>query len=279
METKKVWYITGASKGLGLSLVKKLLSKGEIVAATSRSAGALIEAVGFSDSENFLPLSVDLTDCNAIWQSVQQTYAKFGRIDVAVNNAGYGIGGALEELCDKEIRDNFEVNVFATINVIKEVLPIMREQKSGHIINISSIAGFAPATGWGVYAATKYAVTGLTEVLAEDVRPLGIKATVVMPGAFRTQFLTGESLVFAKHTIEDYQTVRDTHERYKGMDGKQLGDPEKAADLFIELAENPEPPVRLFIGSDAVNRAGTKLGLYTDEVAQWKSLSVSTDFN
>lgn len=278
MSTKKVWYITGASKGLGLTLVKKLLDNGEKVAATSRSVDTLIEAVGLPESELFLPLSVDLTDCNSIWQSVQQTNAKFGGIDVAVNNAGYGIGGTLEELDDKDIRDNFEVNVFATINVIKDVMPIMRKQRSGHIINISSIAGFAAGTGWAVYAATKFALTGLSEVLADEVKPFGVNVTVVMPGAFRTEFLSSESLVLPKHPIADYQAVRDSHARYLTMDGNQAGDPEKAADVFIALAEMPEPPVRLFLGSDAFNRASAKVELLKQGLERWQDTSFSTDF-
>ena len=279
MSTKKVWYITGASKGLGLTLVKKLLDAGERVAATSRSVDALIDAVGIPETEFFLPLSVDLTDCNSIWQSVQQTNAKFNGIDVLVNNAGYGIGGTVEELDEKDIRDNFEINVFATINVIKDVMPIMRAQRSGHIINISSIAGFAAATGWGVYAATKFAVTGLSEVLAEEVKPFGVKVTVVMPGAFRTEFLSGESLALTKHPIADYQAVRDSHARYLTMDGKQAGDPEKAADVFMALAEMPEPPVRLFLGSDAFNRASAKTDLIKCDLTRWKDTAYCTDFD
>lgn len=279
MSTKKVWYITGASKGLGLTLVKKLLDNGDRVAATSRSVDALIEAVGLPECDMFLPLSVDLTDCNSIWQSVQQTNAKFGGIDVAVNNAGYGIGGTIEELDEKDIRDNFEVNVFATINVIKDIMPIMRKQRSGHIINISSIAGFAAGTGWGIYAATKFAVTGMSEVLAEEVKPFGVNVTVVMPGAFRTEFLSDDSLMLTKHPIADYQSVRDTHARFLKMNGNQAGDPEKAADVFIALTEMEEPPVRLFLGSDAYKRASAKVELLDQGLKRWQDTSYSTDFN
>jgi NAD(P)-dependent dehydrogenase (short-subunit alcohol dehydrogenase family) len=243
----KVWYITGASKGLGLALVKKLLAAGYRVAATSRNKSALETAVGETDSKNFLALEVDLTNAESIQKSVEQAHEYFGGLDIVVNNAGYGIGGSAEELSIDEIRGNFEINVFATITVVHSALPFMRAQRSGHIINISSIAGFTSTTGWSLYNAAKFAVTGFTEALAGDVAELGIKATVVMPGAFRTQFLNGESLFITNNHIDDYQAVHATHERFKTMDGKQAGDPEKAATVFIALAENPEPPVRLFL--------------------------------
>ncbi len=277
MNAKKVWYVTGASKGLGLSLVKKLLAEGYRVAATSRSAAQLLDAVGVN--EDFLALEVNLADNDSIWESVQKTYKHFGSIDVVVNNAGYGIGGAAEELSDKEIKDSFDINVFATINVVQHVLPFMRAQGSGSIINIASIAGFAAATGWGIYAATKFAVVGFSDVLAEDVRDLGIKVTVVAPGAFRTEFLSGESLVVSKNKIDAYQSVRDSHARYQTMNGVQAGDPDKAAEVFIALAENPNPPVRLFMGTDAYNRANAKLELIKSELEQWKELSFITDFS
>ncbi|WP_158825864.1 oxidoreductase [Mucilaginibacter lacusdianchii] len=275
---KKVWYITGASKGLGLALVKKLLQAGYRVAATSRSVETLQDAVGTGKEDSFLPLEVDLADSASITASVQQAVQHFGRIDVVVNNAGFGIGGSVEELSEKEVADSFGVNVFATINVIKSALPYMRKQQSGHIINISSIAGFAAATGWAMYAATKFAVIGLSEVLADDVRELGINVTVVAPGAFRTEFLSEQSLVLSENKIDDYQAIRDSHSRYLNMNGKQAGDPQKAADVFIQLAEMPEPPVRFFMGTDAYNRAVQKIDLLTSELEKWKELSFVTDF-
>jgi NAD(P)-dependent dehydrogenase (short-subunit alcohol dehydrogenase family) len=178
----------------------------------------------------------------------------------------------------KEIRENFEVNVFATIGVVHSVLPFMRAQRSGHIINTSSIAGFTPTAGWSIYNSAKFAVTGFTEALAGDVNEFGIRATVVMPGAFRTQFLTGESLYMAKNQIEDYTAVHATHARFAALNGSQLGDPEKAADVFIKLANNPEPPVRLFLGSDAVKRAEARIEQVTADLKRDKAISGSTDF-
>ncbi|QNF32834.1 SDR family NAD(P)-dependent oxidoreductase [Adhaeribacter swui] len=278
MTTNKVWYVTGASKGLGLALVKKLLQAGYAVAATSRSKNNLIAAVGDFDANNFLPLAVDLTSETSITQSVQETQAFFGKIDVVVNNAGYGIGGAVEELSAAEIQQSFEVNVFAPIRVMQAVMPYFRAQKSGHIINISSIAGFSAAAGWSMYAATKFALTGLTEVTADDVQELGIKATVVAPGAFRTEFLTDDSLVFAEQQLDDYATIRRSHEKYRTMNGNQQGDPEKAAEALIALAENPNPPVRLFLGSDAYRRAQAKVNALAQELEENKAVTFSTDF-
>ena len=277
-ENKKVWFITGASKGLGLALTKKLLIAGYRVAATSRNVESLREAVNEA-TDNFLSLEVDITDERSVEKAVQLTREKFGEINVVVNNAGYGIGGAIEELSREEIRQSFDVNVFGTLNVIKKVMPILRDQHSGHIINIGSIAGFAAANGWAIYAAAKFAVVGLSEVLAEDVKEFGIKVTVVNPGAFRTNFLTAESLSIAAHPIADYKSVRQSHEKYLKLDGTQIGDPEKAASVFIEIAENPNPPVRLFLGSDAYQRAVQKVELIKNDLETWKNISISTDFS
>ena len=278
MSAKKVWFVTGASKGLGLSLVKKLLQAGYSVAATSRTIDNLKIAVGSYNEKLLLPLQVNLGSATEITAAIQQTVDHFGKIDVVVNNAGYGIGGAVEELNEKEIQQSFEVNVFAVIKVMQAVMPFFRRQHSGHIINISSIAGFAPATGWAMYAATKYAVMGLSEVMAEDVKELGVHVTVVAPGGFRTAFLNDESLVYGANTINDYTAIRTSHQRYAGFNGQQQGDPDKAAEQFIQLAEMPNPPARLYLGSDAYARAKAKIELLTSELEANKAVSFSTDF-
>jgi NAD(P)-dependent dehydrogenase (short-subunit alcohol dehydrogenase family) len=275
---KKVWYVTGASKGLGLALVRKLVAEGHCVAATSRSLEGLEQAMASAPADQFLPLEVDLSDEASVAGSLLTTYEVFGRVDVVVNNAGYGIGGALEELTLEEIRNNFEVNVFAPMIVIRAAMPYLRAQRSGHIINISSIAGFAGATGWSVYAAAKQALIGLSDVLRQDVQSLGIHVTAVAPGAFRTQFLTKESLVFAGTPIEDYQDVRASHARYLSIDGKQIGDPVKAAEALIQIAEMPEPPSLLFLGSDAYNRATAKMRELEQLIEKWKALTLSTQY-
>lgn len=274
MNNSKVWYITGASKGIGRSLVEQLLLQGNKVAATSRQSSALSEIT----SENFLPLEVDLTDEKSIAKSLEETKKTFGKIDVIVNNAGYGIGGAIEELSEQEINENFNVNFFAVVKVIQQALPYLRNQRSGHIINISSIAGFAPGLGWSIYCAAKFAVTGLSEALANDLKPLGINVTAVLPGWFRTNFAKPDSIAFSKRQIDDYSFLRTAHQKMNEIDGKQLGNPDKVADTFIALVNNQNPPALLFLGSDAYNRANDKITHLSQQIQQFKNLSASTDF-
>ena len=278
MNTSKVWYVTGASQGLGLALVKKLLDNGYRVAATSRDARTLSRAVGLIDRGRFLALAVDLNNPDCIDESLQQTLAAFGRIDVVVNNAGYGMDGTVEETSESEIRDIFNVNVFATINVVKSVLPVMRGQRSGYIINIGSVAGFAGAPGWSVYSATKAAVAAFSEVIALDVKEFGIRVTVAEPSGFRTGFLTKNSLASITTKIDGYEAVKHTQDRYVAMSGQQAGDPDSAADIFIELAESSEPPMHLFLGNDAYKRASEKLAAMAAELEQWKSITIRADF-
>jgi len=278
MNTSKVWYVTGASQGLGLTLIKKLLDNGYRVAATSRDAHALSQAVGLIDSDRFLPLAVDLTNPDCIDESIQQTLAAFGQIDVVVNNAGYGMAGTVEEIAEQDIRNIFNVNVFATVNVVKRVLPVMRSQRSGYIINVGSVAGFAGAPGWSVYSATKAAVAAFSEVIALDTKDFGIKVTVVEPSGFRTGFLTENSLALTATKIEGYEAVKNAQERYLSANGQQPGDPERAAEIFIELAESAAPPMHLFLGNDAYNRASQKLVAMTSELEQWKTTTIGADF-
>lgn len=276
MENKQIWFITGASKGLGLSLVKNLLNAGHAVAATSRKLDELVNAAGAND--NFLPLQADVKDEAAVAAAFKSTVEKFGRVDVIVNNAGYGIGGSVEELSDAETRDSFDINVFGSLNVIRQAMPYLRAQRSGHIINISSIAGITANTGWAIYAATKYALVGLTESLAADIKEFGIKATVVAPGGFRTNFLEPDSIYIGKNPIPEYTAVRATHDRYLKMSGNQAGDPDKAAVAMIELAAMENPPLYLLLGSDAYNRANEKLERLSAEIKQYEALTKSTDF-
>ena len=279
MNTSKVWYITGASQGLGLILVKALLENGHRVAASSRNAEKLKEAVGIADPNGFIALTVDLNSADSIATSVQQTLDAFGRIDVVVNNAGYGMVGTVEEVGGQEVRDIFDINVLAAINVVREVLPVMRRQQAGYIINIGSVAGFVGAPGWSVYSATKAALAAFSEVLALDVQEFGIKVTVAEPSGFRTGFLTEHSLANIGTGIDGYEAVRATRERYLSGNGKQPGDPVRAAAIFMELAASDQPPLHLYLGEDAYNRASKKLKNMTDELESWKSVSISADFH
>ncbi|MFC3756650.1 SDR family oxidoreductase [Chryseobacterium tructae] len=276
MNHTKTWYITGASKGMGLSLVKKLLEKGHKVAATSRTIAAFEKLNG--RDENLLLLEVDLKDEESIGRSMERTIEKFGKLDVVVNNAGYGLGGAIEELSAEEIENNFQINFFAVVRVIQKALPYLRNQRSGHIINISSIAGFAPGLGWSIYSAAKFAVTGLSEALANDLKPLGINVTAVLPGWFRTHFAKQDSITFSQNQMEAYQFLRTAHQKMNEIDGKQLGNPDRLADVFTELTDAENPPALLFLGSDAYQRAENKMTQMADQLKQWEYLSFSTDF-
>lgn len=279
MNSSKVWYVTGASQGLGLTLVKKLLSAGYRVAATSRTADTLYRSVKLCDKTRFLALAADLTNADSVQHSVEQTITAFGRIDVVVNNAGYGMAGTIEETDDQEIQNIFNVNVLAAIAVTKNVLPVMRKQHSGYFINIGSVAGFVGAPGWSVYSATKAAMAAFSEVLAADVKEFGINVTIVEPSGFRTGFLTKDSLAFIKSTIDGYGAVKKTQERYLAMNGLQAGDPDKAAEILIELAENPEPPLHLFLGADAYKRATEKIAFMANEAEKWKCVTLAADFS
>lgn len=276
--SKKVWYVTGASKGMGLSLVKNLLEKGHQVIATSRQLETLKSQIDSKFAPFFLPVEVNLSDEHSIADSLKLGNERFGGIDVVVNNAGYGTGGALEELSAKEIKESFDVNFFAAIRVIQQALPYLRAQKSGHIINISSIAGFAPGTGWSVYAAAKFAVSGLSEALANDLKPLGIHVTAVSPGWFRTSFATAESIVFSENQMTEYDYLREYHTRFNAMNGIQMGNPEKVADVLLALTESDNPPVNFFMGSDAYQRAESKIETMAEQMKAWGFLSSITDF-
>ncbi|NUY82644.1 SDR family NAD(P)-dependent oxidoreductase [Flavobacterium sp. MAH-1] len=275
---KKVWFITGASKGFGLELVRQLLAKNENVAATSRNKKELAELVG--EHNNFLPLQVTLNDESDVKKAIDATIEKFGSLDVIINNAGYGLFGSIEELSDAEARQNFEVNVFGSLNVIRQGLPQMRKQRSGHIFNISSIGGYlGDFPGFGIYCATKFAVVGFTESLAMEVRDFNIKATAVMPGYFRTSFLTSGSIATPTNEIADYQSTRDSQDFHLNqMNMNQNGDPVKGAKAIIDTVYAENAPVHLFLGSDAYKLAKDKAKSVIDELESWKGVTVSTDF-
>jgi len=278
MDTKKVWLVTGASKGLGLVLVKTLLHQGYSVAATSRSLANLSEAVG--SSKRFLPIQMDLMNEESVEDGISKAIETFGQLDVIVNNAGYGQNGTLEEISDEEARQNFDVNVFGLLNVIRKSMPQLRSQESGHIFNIASVAGIVGSfPGFGIYCATKFAVVGLTEALSVEASPFGIKTTLVYPGYFRTEFLSDDSLKLARNRMDVYAQARESERMHKEeIAGNQLGDPEKAAEALITMAESEEPALHLFLGSDAYGMANEKLKTLADALEANKELSHSTDF-
>jgi NAD(P)-dependent dehydrogenase (short-subunit alcohol dehydrogenase family) len=278
MSTNKTWFITGASKGFGLLFIEQLLAKGDTVAATSRRLTDLEKAAGAHP--NFLPLEVNLTDEQSVKTAIDATIAKFGKLDVVVNNAGYGLLGAIEELTDAESRQNFDVNVFGLLNVVRQAMPHLRAQGNGHIFNISSIGGFTGSfPGFGIYCATKFAVNGLSEGLAAEAKELGINVTIVLPGYFRTNFLESDSLAVPKNVIDAYASTRESQKAHQEqINGNQPGDPAKGVAEIIKAANAPNPPLYLFLGSDAVSIADQKIAQLTAEIDAWRSVSTSTDF-
>ncbi|KOP39698.1 KR domain-containing protein [Flavobacterium sp. WLB] len=279
MGHNKVWFITGASKGLGLELAKKLLAEGFKVAATSRSQEALVKVLG-NPSENFLPLEMDLVNEKSVKNAIELAVSHFKTIDVLVNNAGYGLLGTLEELTDAESRKNYEVNVFGLLNVIRNTMPYMRAARSGHIFNISSVGGYyGEFPGWGIYCSTKFAVAGLTESLSAEIKPFGVHATIVYPGYFRTDFLKDSSLLLPENPIAEYKNVRESESAHKDdINGNQPGDPVKLAEALIKASQDQNPPLHLFLGEDAYNMANQKIASVQSELEQWKPISVSTGF-
>ena len=279
MDSKKVWFVTGASQGLGLRLVKKLLESGYRVAATSRNKQALIEGIG-QKNEDFLPMAMDLVQNASVKQCIEEAITHFGTMDVVVNNAGYSQIGTLEELTDREARNNYDVNVFGALNVIRNVAPFLRAQQSGHIFNISSIGGYVGNfAGFGVYCSTKFAVAGLTEALSEEMKPFNVHTTLVYPGYFRTSFLSKGSVKTPSNPIEAYKAARDMEQAHlNDIDGNQPNDPEKAAEVLVHLSEQENPPVHFFMGEDAYQYAGMKIEAIQKAMENNKALGTSTGF-
>jgi NADP-dependent 3-hydroxy acid dehydrogenase YdfG len=274
---ERVWFITGASTGFGRLLAEEVLKTGGKVIATARKLDKV------RDLETQYPqtakaLALDVTDAGQVGSVVTQAFAKFGKVDVLVNNAGYGVAGAIEEVSETEFMPMFETNVFGLLRVTRAFLPHLRKQRSGHILNLSSIGGVVAGPGIGFYNATKFAVEGLSEALAAEVAPLGIRVTIIEPGPFRTDFL-GRSGVVAKARIADYDTTAGNMRKYFAEnDGKQRGDPLRAVRAMIQVVESPEPPLRLLLGQSALQRLRGKLSNWEKEIAAWESVTVGADF-
>jgi len=273
----KVWFITGASRGFGSLIARDALARGDYVVATGRNAGSVAKALGAHP--NLLAVALDVTrEANAA-EAAQQALQRFGRIDVLVNNAGYGLLGAVEESSAEEVRKQYETNVFGLLNVTRAVLPAMRKQHSGHVINVSAIAGYNAFHGWGVYSSTKFAVEGLSEALNAELAPLGVHVTVVEPGFFRTDFLDAASLTETALRIEDYaDTVGAMRAFAAGANHQQPGDPQKLSRAILKLADAAKPPSRLQLGSDTVATVRAKNQQVEKEMAEWLEVALSTDF-
>ncbi|AIQ11411.1 short-chain dehydrogenase [Paenibacillus durus] len=277
MTNQKVWFITGAARGIGLEILKAVLETGDNVVATVRkSADSLADQLG--NPENLQVVLLDITDEQQAVSAANQAIEKFGKIDVLVNNAGYGLLSAVEEATADEVRNNFETNVFGLLNVTRAVLPHMRHKRSGHIINISSVGGLSGYIGWGVYGSTKFAVEGLTEALALELAPLGIHATVVAPGFFRTEFLDTSSLTRSGNIIPDYEeTVGEIRKIATQANKKQPGDPVKLAKAIVQVANAEKPPVHLPLGKDSLQRYREKTANFEKDIEAWHDVITGTD--
>lgn len=275
--SNKTWLITGCSSGLGRAFAEEVLAYGYNAVVTSRNPKDIQDIVT-DYPETALGLALDVTDKDQITNAVKQAEQKFGGIDVLLNNAGYGFRGAVEEANEQEMHNLFDTNFFGTVHMIQAVLPVMREQRSGTIFNVSSIAGRFSNPASGYYSATKYAIEGMSDALLKEVSPLGIKVIVVEPGAFRTDF-AGRSLTGAKKEISDYdETAGKRRKENDETHGTQPGDPKKAAQAIIKIEKEKQPPFRFLMGSDAIEIIQKELETQIKELEDWKKISLTTDF-
>jgi NAD(P)-dependent dehydrogenase (short-subunit alcohol dehydrogenase family) len=277
MRKERVWFITGCSTGFGHELAHQVLDEGGRAVLTARNTAQLkgeVEKYG----ARALVLPLDVTNEAMIQKAVADAQAHFGRIDVLINNAGYGYFAAIEEGEDVEIRRQFETNVFGLFSLTRHVLAGMRQRRSGHIVNVSSVGGLMAFAATGYYHASKYAVEGFSEALAMEVVPLGIKVTIVEPGRFRTDW-AGRSVIESKTIIDDYaDTAGKRRAQARGYSGNQPGDPVRGAAAIIRAVEADQPPLRLLLGSDAYELVLAKIDVMGKNFEKWRELTFSTDF-
>ncbi len=277
MSTSKLFFITGVSSGFGRAISEAALAAGHRVAGTLRKPEecAAFEALAPGRAHGVL---LDVTDAEAVVATIGRIEREIGAIDVAINNAGYGHEGLVEESTLDDIKRQFDVNVFGAFSVLKAVLPHMRGRRAGRIINITSMGGIITLPGLGLYHASKFALEGLSESLAKEVKDLGIHVTAVEPGAFRTDW-AGRSMVRAPRSIADYDALMNPlRATRQGYSGKQQGDPARAGAAILKLVETENPPMHLLLGSDASRLAGEKLATLQSEFDAWKDVTLSTDF-
>lgn len=270
----KIWFITGSSRGLGRSLTEAVLVNGDKVAATARNISSLNDLAN-TYKDSILPLEMDVNNQEQVRQAVAETVRHFGRIDVLVNNAGFGITGAVEAFSEEQVRSQLETNLYAPIGITRAVLPFMRKQRSGHILQISSMGGRAGSGGVSVYQAAKFGLSGFSEGLAIEVADLNIKVTCVEPGGFRTDW-AGDSMTYADE-IEGYDVVNKRIELFKSGSFTPIGDPDKASKVIIDVVDNPEPPLHLLLGSEAVAIVKHSEAAKLRELEKWEQISLSTD--
>jgi len=274
---EKVWLITGVSSGLGKEIANYVLSQGDIVAGTFRKPEQ-VNAFNAQQPGKSFGVLMDVTSSEQITAGVESVLKEFGRIDVIVNNAGYGVMGSIEEVSDEEVRRQFEVNVFGVLTTLKGVLPSMRAQRSGHIINVTSVAGRVGSEGLGIYNGSKFALEGIGEALAKELKPLNIKVTNVEPGPFRTEW-AGSSAAYDTTKIEDYKaTVGARLESLQALNGNQPGDPKKAAKAFYDLVQLENPPVHLPMGAISYNVIEKTTEALMEELKAFENLGKPLDF-
>jgi NAD(P)-dependent dehydrogenase (short-subunit alcohol dehydrogenase family) len=275
----KVWLITGCSSGFGREIAKAAINAGYAVAVTARDVNSLVEFQALKN-ELVLVTELDVVDQDSVSAAVEKTIARFGTIDVLVNNAGYGYYQIFEELDIDEFKKQMDVNLYGVLRTSQAVLPQMRKQRSGHIINISSIGGSVGTAGRSAYTASKFALGGLSECLAKEVSSFGIKVTVLEPGQFRTDFFNkGITQVKETGKPEYKQLVDELNQQFTAVNGRQKGSPELAANAIIELSRNPAPPLRIPLGADAVSWTGDRLNLANEELETWKQWAINTAFD
>ncbi len=275
---QKTWFITGCSTGFGRVLSEQLLARGDRVIATARNADRIEDLRAHAKNpEQFLSYPLDVTDFSEIRKVASDAIKKAGWIDVLVNNAGYGYVGALEEASLSEIRAVFETNVFGLMEMTRAILPVFRSQRSGHIINLSSVAGMVGTPGASIYNSTKFAIEGLSEALAGELASFGIKVTLIEPGAFRTDF-ANRSLRVAPYLPEYAEALSQTRKYYETIGGQQPGDPAQAVRAMIALVDHPNPPLRLPMGKIALQRIRNKIAQYESEIKTWEKTILETDF-
>ena len=273
----KVWFITGASTGFGRLLAEQVLKSGGRVIATARRPEQIADfAQNYPDTAIVFPL--DVTQPAQIESVAAKAISAFDRIDVLVNNAGYGIAGGIEEATEEEFLPVFETNILGLIRVTRAFLPQFRTQRTGHIINLSSMAGLAGSAGWGYYNASKFAVEGFSEALAAEMAPLGVKVTIIEPGPFRTDFLGRSAAVIERRIPEYADTAGAARDYVADAAGKQRGDPLKAVQAMMEIVESPTPPLHLILGSVAYTRFKAKLDRWHEEMAAYESVTLGADF-
>jgi len=273
----RVWFITGCSSGFGLLLAHELLRRGDRVIATARDASKLDDLLTlYPDTARTFML--DVTKPAEIESVARLALTAFGHVDVLVNNAGYGVNGAIEEVAEDEFEPMFQTNIYGLIRTTRAFLPHFRERRTGHIFNLSSIGGLIGGAGWGFYNTTKFAVEGFSEALTGEMKPLGVHVTVIEPGPFRTDFL-GRSGKLAANELSEYaQTAGKAREYLRTQAGKQPGDPQKAVEAIIAVADSPEPPLHLILGKIALTRFRDKLALWQREIAAWEPVTIDADF-